>query len=93
VGRRGRRRDGLALKLRNIGLERDNFVRSHGNHGRVLLVVGLESIYTRLELVVPIPLLYILLLLLLLVSFKLFIFSSQGSYFLGMRLKLALNGI
>ena len=84
MGRRGRCGEGLGLKLLDIGLERNDFVGSHSDHGCALFVFGLEFINTRLKLVVP-------LLLLGLASFDLYIFSSQGSYFLGLRLELALN--
>jgi len=49
---------------------------------------GLEVIDKRLKPFVPLLMLYILLLLL---GLQFSFFSSQGSYFLGLRLELALN--
>ena len=69
-------------------LEGSNLVGSHGNHGRMPFEFGLEVIGKRLKPFVPLLMLYILLLLL---GLQFSFFSSQGSYFLGLRLELALN--
>ena len=82
---------GSWTQLIDIGLERDDFVGSHGKHGRVLFIFRLEFINARLKLVVSILLLYILLLLGL-AGFELSIFNLQFIVYLRLGLKLALNG-